>query len=78
MTNDSKYTSAFVSAFDVTADTVDSLAYQSIAEWDSVGHMALIAEIEGLFGVQLEMDDVIEFNSFAKGKEILRKYKIEI
>ena len=55
-----------------------NLKYQSIDEWDSVGHMGLIAEIEEAFGIELEMDDVIDFSSYVKGKEILKKYNVEI
>ena len=47
-------------------------------EWDSVGHMGLMAEIEEAFDIQLEMDDVIDFGSYDKGKEILKKYNVEI
>ena len=28
--------------------------------------------------VKLEMDDVIDFSSYVKGKEILKKYNVEI
>jgi acyl carrier protein len=47
-------------------------------EWDSVGHMGLIAEIEEAFDIELEMDDVIDFSSYVKGKDILKKYNIEV
>ena len=40
--------------------------------------MGLIAEIEEAFGIELEMDDVIDFSSYVRGKEILKKYNVEI
>ena len=40
--------------------------------------MGLIAEIEEAFDIELEMDDVIDFSSYEKGKGILKKYNIEI
>jgi acyl carrier protein len=72
------YRKVFVESFGVDDADVSSLSYESILDWDSVGHMGLIAEIEEVFGVELEMDDVIEFSSYEKGIEILKKYGIAI
>lgn len=55
----------------------DNLAYNSIPEWDSVAHMALVAEIDDQFDIMLDTDDVLDMSSFAKAKEILKKYDIE-
>ena len=57
---------------------VDELTYNSIPEWDSVAHMALIAEIEDAFDIMLDTDDVLDMSSFAKAKEILVKYEVEL
>jgi acyl carrier protein len=54
----------------------DGLSYNSIKEWDSVAHMALIAAIEETYGIMLETEDVIDMSSVAKAKEILAKYNI--
>ena len=78
MENKIKYNTAFMESFGIDESALDGLEYQSIDEWDSVGHMGLIAEIEEAFGIELEMDDVIDFGSYAKGKEILKKYSVEI
>ena len=53
------------------------LAYQDIPEWDSVGHMNLMNALEEKFKIELDIDDIIDFSSFEKGKEILLKYGIE-
>ena len=77
MNNIEKYNQAFISALSITADKLtDDLKYQDITEWDSVGHMALIAELEDTFGIMMDTDDIIDFNSYAKGKELLGKYNI--
>jgi acyl carrier protein len=56
---------------------VDSLAYNSIPEWDSVAHMVLVAAIDEAFDIMVETEDVIEFSSYGKVKEILRtKYGV--
>jgi acyl carrier protein len=74
MTNLEKYTQAFGDSFDVDGAAIPTLTYQSIAAWDSIGHMQLIARLEETFGIMLETDDIIDFSSFEKGKEILGKY----
>lgn len=78
MSNYEKYVNAFVEGLEVEADKVEGLEYQSIAEWDSVGHMGLIAAIEDAFDIMMDTDDIIEFSSFEKGRDILTKnYQIE-
>ncbi len=78
MTNREKYVNAFVESLDVTEEETAGLKYQDIPAWDSVGHMGLVAEIEDAFDIQFETDDIVEFGSFEKGIEILKKYGIEI
>ncbi len=78
MTNLDKYTAAFQDALDVEAAAATAMAYGKSPAWDSVGHMRLIANLEDAFGLMLDMDDIIDFSSFAKGKEILKKYDVEI
>ena len=74
-----QYDQAFITAFDVDASTLGpDLKYESIQEWDSIGHMGLIAELEDSFDISMEMDDIIDFSSYEKGKEIINKYNIDI
>ena len=74
-----KYDKAFVAAFDIDdAGLGPDLKYESIQEWDSIGHMGLIAELEDNFEISMEMDDIIDFSSYEYGKKILKKYKIVI
>ena len=78
MENIKKYTEAFVQAFEVDESIVTSLKYESIEAWDSVGHMVLIAELEGAFDIMIDMEDIIDFSGFEKGKELLKKYDVVI
>ena len=74
-----QYDQAFKTAFDVDASALGpDLKYESIQEWDSIGHMALIAELEDAFEISMEMDDIIDFSGYEKGKEIIKKYNIDI
>jgi len=78
MTNIEKYTQVFVEVFNVTEEEAKVLTLQAIAAWDSVGHMSLIAALEDTFDIMMDTDDIIDFSSFDKGKEIMRKYDVEI
>ncbi len=78
MTNKEKYIGAFVESLDVKDDQVSGLEYQAIPSWDSVGHMGLVAAIEDAFDIQFETDDIVEFNSYDKGIELLKKYGVVI
>lgn len=71
MTNLEKYNNAFITALEITEDRLAGLGYQDIESWDSVGHMALVTAIEEAFDIMLDTDDVIDFSSYEKGKEIL-------
>lgn len=51
----------------------DELAYNSRKEWDSVGHMALVVELESEFDVMLDTDDILGLSSVAKAREILTR-----
>jgi acyl carrier protein len=77
--NNEKYQTIFQEVFTVTVEDLnDELRYQSIASWDSVGHMELMSRLEDEFGINLEMDDVIDFGSYLMGKKILEKYGVII
>jgi acyl carrier protein len=78
MTNLEKYKEAFISSFLLKDIDPSELEYQSINEWDSVGHMGLMASLEESFDIFLETDDIIDFSSFKKGIEILKKYDVII
>jgi len=65
---------AFVNVLGVSPDSdFESLAYGRTGGWDSVAHMALIAEIESAFDIMLPTDDVIGMSSFPKAKEIVAR-----
>lgn len=78
MTNKEKYVNAFVEALEIKEDQVEGLQYQGIAAWDSVGHMSLVAAIEDAFDIMMDTDDIIDFSSYEKGIELLKKYDVEI
>lgn len=78
MSNREKYNKAFMESLDVEESQLADLAYQDIPAWDSVGHMGLISEIEDAFDIQFETDDIVDFNSYEKGIELLKKYDVVV
>ncbi len=55
----------------------DDLQYNSIPEWDSVAHMALVAELEDSYNVMLDTDDIVAMSSVGKIREIMKKYDVD-
>lgn len=78
MTNLEKYNAVFCETLNVKEAQLAELKYQGVPEWDSVGHMTLVAAIEDAFDIMMEMDDIIDLSSYEKGKEILKKYDVEL
>ena len=76
MANLEKYNEAFTTSLGVSAEQLKGLAYQAVESWDSVGHMGLIAALEDAFDIVMDTDDIIDFNSYEHGMEILAKYNI--
>ena len=78
MNNQEKLIEAFTEALGVDSTTItDELQYDNISQWDSVGHMSLVAEIEDAFDIMIDTEDIIEMNSLVRIKEILVKYDVE-
>ena len=76
--NIDEYNKVFVDSFKIKKEKLKKLKYNSIPEWDSVGHMSMVGALEEVFDITFEMDDIIDFSSYEKGKEIMKKYEIEI
>lgn len=75
MTNLEKYNEAFMTTLEVTESQLPWLKYQGIDSWDSVGHMNLIEAIEDVFDIMMSTDDVLDFDSYEKGMQILSREK---
>ncbi len=78
MSNLEKYNIAFIESFQISESQLIDLTYQSVQGWDSVGHMGLISLLEENFDIMLDTDDIIDFSSYEKGKEILKKYNVKL
>jgi len=81
MTNYEKYVDIFRKTLNLVEEDIkeiEELEYNCIPTWDSVGHMELISEIEDIFDIIMETDDIVDFSSFKTGIELLKKYDIYI
>jgi len=61
---------AFKTAFDIDPSvvTMDTTA-SDISAWDSVGHLSLAGNLEEVFGISLDVDELMEMESV---REIVR------
>ncbi len=77
MKDKNKYISIFIKSFSMDKKKFnEKIKYNDIPEWDSIGHMTLMSDLEDGFNISIDTDDIIEFSSFKKGIQILKKYKI--
>jgi acyl carrier protein len=76
--NKEKLRSCFSQSLGIPMDqVVDDLAYNSIEQWDSVGHMTLVAGIESTFDVLLDTDDILNLSSVREAVAILRRHGVD-
>ena len=72
-----KLRNAFVKAFGIeSAKFSPDWTPDDVSGWDSLGHLRLVTAIEEQFGIQLEVDDIMEMDRVNKIIEILKKYGI--
>lgn len=77
MKNKNKYIEIFLKSFSIDKKKFnEKIKYNDIPEWDSIGHMTLMSDLEDGFNISIDTDDIINFSSFKKGIQILKKYKI--
>ncbi|MTD56335.1 acyl carrier protein [Amycolatopsis pithecellobii] len=66
----------FVAALDLDQDVdVQRLEYRGTEEWDSVGHMTLVAAIEDEFDIQLDTDQVLDLSSFKVALDLVTQLR---
>lgn len=78
MSNFETYNNAFVEGLDMKLETVASARRGETEKWDSIGQMSLVAILEDEFGIEFDPKDILLFDSYEKGIEILSKYGINV
>jgi acyl carrier protein len=65
-----KVREAFKAAFDIDPQLVSmETSANDVPSWDSVGHLSLASSLEEVFGITLDVDDLMEMESV---REIVR------
>ena len=79
MSNLEKYNEVFRDVF-MVEDAVlnDAFDNKSVDGWDSVKQLALTTALEDAFDIMLDAEDILELTSYTKGKEILKKCRINL
>jgi acyl carrier protein len=66
---------AFATALDLEIDEIaEDCSQETLEDWDSLGHLNLISEIEKTFKVKLTMDEVMEMTTYSKVKEVVSSH----
>jgi acyl carrier protein len=52
-------------------DITDDSSPENIAEWDSLGHVTLVIELESAFGVSFSPEETVEMISVGQIKRVL-------
>ena len=53
-----------------------SIKYQEVPGWDSVAHMAIVAELEDQLEIMFDIDDIIDMSSVPATIDIIKKYGV--
>ena len=77
MNKKEQYQKIFIESLSIEPEKFnESIKYNEIPEWDSIGHMTLMSGLEEGVQIAVETDDIVEFDSYKTGIEILKKYKV--
>ena len=78
MNNLEKYHSVLCDILQISENELPYARLKGIPTWDSVGHMTLLAALEDAFDIFIEPEDMMSLNSYEEGKNILRKYGVDL
>ena len=78
MHNLETYNNAFVQVFGAKPEELnDNYGKETVDEWDSVHQLGLVFKLEEAFDIMFDPEDIMGLTSYAKGKDILKKYEVE-
>ncbi len=56
--------------------SIDNLAQEELEEWDSFNHLRLVDELETVFQITLDDEDIPEMSSLERVKALLARHGI--
>ncbi len=78
MDNTKRYKQVFCKILDLDISFDEkAIKRNETQNWDSVGHISLISELENEFDVMFEMDDILNFRTYEYGLEALKKHGVK-
>lgn len=78
MSNLEKYNDVFCRILNVNSDALnEDFTFKTVPQWDSVAHLSLISELEDVFDVFFESEDILHYGSYENGKKILARYGVD-
>ena len=79
MTNIEKYNNAFVEVFGVEIAVLDDgFSKDSVDAWGFCSSIEYNRFIGRVLDIMFDPEDIMEFTSYGKGREILKKYDVEL
>lgn len=79
MTNLEKLNNIFAEVFSVEVSALGAdFNNQSVENWDSVHQLSLTSAVEDEFDIMLDAEDILDFTSYEKAKDILRKNEVDL
>ena len=74
--NNSEIKVILARVFDIEISTIsDNSTQKDISKWDSLQHLNLIVEIEDIYSISIDPEDISEMISIEKIIEVINKYK---
>ena len=68
----------FLDTFGVAADQYgDTLSPDQVQKWDSLGHVQLVMKLQAAFGIEFDVDEMMEMESVGRIKSILIKHGVQ-
>lgn len=79
MSNLEKYNKVFMEVLNARPEQLnESFTFRDVPQWDSVAHLSLISELEDVFDVMFDSEDILHYGSYENGKKILGRMGVEI
>lgn len=78
MGNKEKYSAILAEVFMLDLAEVEKASVESLSTWDSLGKIGLATALEDEFAIELEAEEILRFNSYADGLEILKNHGIDL
>ncbi len=74
-----KYKRVFIETFGLESDFLpENVIRNEIKDWDSIGHISLITKIEDEYNILFDTEDILKFNSYLAGINILKGYGVAL